>query len=259
MPGHRAQTLSFPSHPAGWSQGTEQPLRGRPGLAGLPGHVSYGQRLGHASPSLSSWDKPALVLWAFLMPQPSSRQLQTPLSTPDSTPQRPPQGATAQRESRVLERGGSLEGCSESPSSFCTSGVPAPCPLRRRWALGCPVPVARSLQEAREDSKFSTSPVPTPVLKTDQPLRSSFQNPACSRSVPLGVDTLYPCIEHLLYTHAVDQVHLHVAGPRCGRGLAVGGAVCAVQRTGWVQTLAPVYCATWGKFLGLLLPRFLRL
>lgn len=86
--GTRAQTLSFLSHPAGCPQRTEQPLRGCTGLAGVPGHVSYGQRLSHAPRSLSSWDKPVFVLRAFLRQQPRSRQLQNPLPTPDRTLQR---------------------------------------------------------------------------------------------------------------------------------------------------------------------------
>lgn len=60
---------------------TEQPLNGCVGLARVPGHISHGQWLSHASGALSSRTSLPFVWRAFLTWQPSSRQLQSPLPT----------------------------------------------------------------------------------------------------------------------------------------------------------------------------------
>lgn len=135
------------------------------------------------------------------------------------------------------------------PFAFSTSGAPAP--DRRCGALGCPAPLARSLQEAWEECKFSPPPPPRPPIpgacshvKADQPLPSNFQSTASRPHVPLGV--LHACVEHLLYTHALGWVRLDVAG------LSVEFRAQALSTDQlYLLTLAPplTSCATLGKLL----------
>lgn len=88
MPGHRDPNVVFPLTPSHCPQGTEQPLRGCSGLAEVPGLVSYRHWLSHAPRSLSTGDKPVLVLGAALTQQPDLWQLWDPLPAPDSALQR---------------------------------------------------------------------------------------------------------------------------------------------------------------------------
>lgn len=154
-PGHKSPNIVFPLTPRRLSPAHRAAIEGlsRAMLVTGRGLVTL--------LSLSSWDKPVFVLRAFLMQQPSSRQLQSPLPTPNCTLQR-----HRQWKPKLCMRAAScgVEGCWESPPALSTQGVPTPvCRCCRRKAQRCPVPLTCSPQEAWR-GYASPLPPPYPLL-----------------------------------------------------------------------------------------------